>query len=225
MNEFEHQISTMLHDAVPEPPRELRPDQIWEAAPSRRRRTLLLAPLGALAVVLVVTLAIALLSPDRHPSAGPSPGAAQRTTGGTGSVATTDPAALYGVVWTLSAIHRLDGAADTRPDATLPFKFTEHLATGSRDAAIQQGPCGTATARISTGRITFTQQFITIVPTYCGPSLGVAQSHFVFGSVLTGSVTWTVNNGQLTITHAGAGSLDFTHSGQPTPESPQPSTS
>ena len=198
MNELESQISTILHEAVPEPRREIQADDVLDT-PTSRNRLRLLAPLGAVAAVLALTLAVTLPGSRSHTGSMPKPGATPTI---------TDPTALFGVVWTLSDIHGLGGVASTKPDADTTLTFSPNTTPGWDDV-VDQDRCGSASARIGTGEIVFTSRFAFPTSTLCGPRLGITQHNFVSGSVLTGTVTWEIDDGRLTITKAGVGSLDF----------------
>jgi hypothetical protein len=92
--------------------------------------------------------------------------------------------------------------------AGLQFHFQyESITPGP--ISILAGRCSAATAVLSPGHLVFTQQFVSVAPTTCGPSLEVTQSNFAFGSILTGSVTWAIAGGKLSITQPGVGSLTF----------------
>jgi hypothetical protein len=70
MNDFQTRISVLLHDAVPEPPRQLDPaDVVATSAGGRRSR--FLAPVAVAAIVIAIATVVATFHPSGHDKLAP----------------------------------------------------------------------------------------------------------------------------------------------------------
>jgi hypothetical protein len=99
------------------------------------------------------------------------------------------PADLVGS-WVLTDLQGFDGVPHTAPNAALTFRFYP-------DGTMSQG-CGTARVTVGVGTIVFDEDWVTTVPTGC-PHLGVRQTRFLFGQVLTDAARWEIHSGQLRV--------------------------
>lgn len=115
----------------------------------------------------------------------------------------TDASALVGATWTLTTIEKGTGpgAAASPASTRLSYRFEQN--------AVNDGQCEANAAAISTGRITFNPRWSVSFVSGC-KDLDVAQRQFVYGKLLTGTVTWSITGDQLTITKDGVGALLFT---------------
>jgi len=114
----------------------------------------------------------------------------------------TNPADLISARWTFKSLWGFHGAGAVAADS-------QNVTLTFNDAGVVLSGCNAATARLSDGHITFRQEWINglilTTPPSCG-TLGVDQENFAF-SVLSGTVTWSISNGELTIIHPGTGTL------------------
>jgi heat shock protein HslJ len=189
MDDFERDLAVALKQAAPPPPRNIDPMDIIRTGAERHRRRWIAPLLAALLVAAVAGVALGLAGsgPDHHTTV-VSPGP-------TGSPPPQRPAAIIDT-WRLTDLQGLAGAAHTQPQRQLTF----HIRA---DGTIVEG-CAAARVTITAGHLIFRQPFITATPTNC-PNLGVTQSNFLFGTVLTGTAAWRVIDNRLTITNGNAG--------------------
>lgn len=195
MDEFERDLAVALKQAAPRPPRDIDPMDIMRTGAEPDRRRWVAPLLAALLVAAVVGVVLGLTGsrPDHHTAAvSPAP---------TRNAQPQRPADIAGA-WTLTDLQGLSGATThTQPERQLTFEF-------QADGTIIEG-CAAARATITASQLIFRQPFITATPTNC-PDLGVAQSNFLFGSVLTGTATWRVIDNRLTIMNGDA-AASFVH--------------
>lgn len=185
MDHFEHDLAVALRSAVGSPPIEIDPDPIIRTRRHGRARTIG-APLATallIAAIVGTVLAIVHTGNPAHQAAS-SPPAEQ-------------PSRLIGS-WVLTDLQGLDGAAHTRPDATLTFHF-------AADGSVTQG-CSAARVTVSAGTLRFDQHFVIVTSTNC-PHLSMQQGQFLFGQVLTKTANWSIHNGGLTVHHGTAGAV------------------
>lgn len=190
MDDFETNLATALRSAVPAPPTQIDPADITGTARRVRARTLASPLVTALVVaaVAVTMFALAHTGGGRPEQAAPAPAT---------PTVSRQPSDLVGS-WKLTDLQGLDRAAHTAPDATLTFRFDPN-------GTISQG-CGAARATVGDGTLQFVQDWVTTTPTNC-PHLGVQQSRFLFGRLLTGTATWEIRDGELTVQHDGANAV------------------
>lgn len=186
MDHFEHDLAVALRSAVGSPPTEIDPDPIIRTKRHGRARTIG-APLATallIAAIVATVLAIVHTGGPAHQAASPPPA--------------EQPGRLIGS-WVLTDLQGLDGAAHTRPDATLIFHF-------AADGSVTQG-CSAARVTVSAHTLRFVQQFISAATTNCRSDLSVQQGRFLFGHVLIGTANWSIHQGGLTVHHGTAGAV------------------
>jgi hypothetical protein len=206
MSDLERRLSTLLHDAVDEPRRQLDPEDVF-ATRTRRVPAAAVAVLAA-AVIAALAVALTLFDTTRHHSASPGPSHVTPQGPAVAAPANDHPNVLYGPTWIIDGIHKLPGALTTPADAPTRLVFTRPT-TANGTSTITVGTCTDATARINADHISFVQNLITATQTNCGPTLSVTQSRFVY-RVLHGTVTWSLIGHELTITRPGIGTINFT---------------
>jgi hypothetical protein len=81
------------------------------------------------------------------------------------------------------------------------------------DGFIGVGTCGAAVATVTATHLAFRQQFVSVTPADCA-HLNMAQSKFLFGRVLLGTVSWSLAGDHLTIESHGAAAV-FARVGAP----------
>lgn len=116
--------------------------------------------------------------------------------------------------WVLTDLHGFNGAAHTAPDARLTFRFYPN-------GAMSQG-CLASRAIVRTGTLKFVQGWLA-GNTYC-PRLGVHQSLFLLGRVLTGSARWVIRDTTLTVRNGDVSAAFHREAGEPRPKPTSAST-
>lgn len=117
---------------------------------------------------------------------------------------TTDPQALLGIKWTLTTITN-----GTGPDASSSSVNVPPVFLFQADSVLIAGGCnsGGGTARAGAGVLDIDDDRIS-TSNSCVPALSTGQ-RLILTKILSGHSTWSITDGQLTITKAGVGSLVF----------------
>jgi hypothetical protein len=92
--------------------------------------------------------------------------------------------------WVLTDLRGFNGAAHTDPDVVLDFQFYPN-------GAVSQG-CSAAQATVGVGTLEFIKRWLTGGTTSCG-HLGLPQNQFLFVRVLSGTASWVIRDGVLTV--------------------------
>jgi hypothetical protein len=217
MDEFEERIASLLAEAVPDPTADISVEDLRALIRPRRasvrqrvhkatrRRTQSsavavgrrrwLAVVGATAAAAAIAAGSYVLTNGGHHAevaSRPGPSSISR------SPVLTDPAALTSASWKLTT---LIGPAHKAAAASAPviYTFTDRYATDHVGDA--------ATARITSGRITL-GTWVNDLMFHRGPHLDIAQANFV-GTLLDGTLSWSITGQSLTIVRPGRGSLVF----------------
>lgn len=191
MDDFEHGLATALRAAVPAPPTEIDPAEITRTGgPGRLSRWA--APVLAAAAVAAVAVAALMFT---HSTGGQPPQAASPPSG---RLVSRQPADLLGS-WQLTDLEGFDGAAHTAPDVGLTFRFYP-------DGGVADG-CDASQVVVTVGSLRFVQGWVGGTIMNC-PDLGLQQSRFLYGQVLTGTANWQIRDDQLTV-HNGRAAAVF----------------
>jgi hypothetical protein len=174
-----------------------------------RRRTICCVGHRRLAYVVLVALVAVGCAPshprDQASSPIPPAGTASRLVGSPVAVGRGLPASapgdLIGVAWKLQQIRPIGRPYIQLQGSDISLKFYDHGGVS--------GDCAGATASVTAGRIVFHQAWVMamVLNRKCIMLRG-AQAKWFFG-VLSGTVSWSIANGQLIITKPHVGSLAF----------------